>query len=178
MIGGAAMSHERFDASSVPWVGATTSRKSETPIASTTAAVQPARSTVAVVDHRAEEQREQQRRRENRLDEHERAGPERDRLEHVAADVGAHTDEPPRTVRELRESPSLSVLSSGICSASCCCRTLLNAYENAATTAQVTATPNRPTEMSTAISFVTRRLPQQENRPLSSAPGYPVSAPS
>ena len=152
MIGGAAKSHERFVASSVPLVGATTSRKSETPNASTTAAAQPARLDPATVDRRAEEQREQQRRRENRLDEHEGAGPERDGFEHVAADVGAHTDQPPRTVRELaRCSPSLSVLSSAICSASCCWRTLLNAYESAATTAQVTATANRPTVMSTAI---------------------------
>ena len=45
MIGGAAMSHERVGASSAPRVGATTKRKSDTPIASTTAAVHPSRST-------------------------------------------------------------------------------------------------------------------------------------
>ena len=65
---------------------------------------------VPVVDHRAEEQRQEQRGREDRLDEHERADPERERLEHVAADVGAHADEPTRPVRELREQTELERL--------------------------------------------------------------------
>src|SRR4051812_39586973 len=55
--------------------------------------------------------------------------------------------------------PSLSVSSSGSCSASCCCRTLLSAYENAATTAHAAATPRRLIEMSTPIGPVTTLLP-------------------
>ena len=60
---------------------------------------------MATVDGGAEEQREQQRSREDRLDEHERARTERDRLEHVAADVGAHADQPARPAREFRDEP-------------------------------------------------------------------------
>src|SRR6185437_7300327 len=55
--------------------------------------------------------------------------------------------------------PSLSVSLSASCSASCCWRTLLNAYENAASTAQAAAIPSRPTETSTAIGLVTTLPP-------------------
>jgi hypothetical protein len=71
----------------------------------------PARAAdVAVVDRAAEKQRQQQRGRENRLHQHERADAERERLEHVAAHIGTDAHDPTRPVRELAQDPELERL--------------------------------------------------------------------
>ena len=102
-MGGAAISHERFDASWMPCGGrdhveehADTDREHARPRSIRSA-------DVAAVDHPAEKEREQQRRRENRLDQHERADAERQRLEHVAAHIGADAEHPTGPVRELAQ---------------------------------------------------------------------------